>query len=101
MVILPKILIQEALKKGIGRAAPLPYLSWYCFTEKTERIILLPYWQPWAAEIRHLNTNFIQYNLQNEVGVLITTKAHQYILLNRSSIENYMYVPIPWYSLPE
>jgi hypothetical protein len=98
---LPKILIQEALKKGIGRAAPLSYFNWYCFTEKLEHIVLIPYWQPWTAEIRHLNTNFIQCNLQNEVGVLITTKERQFILLNRSSIENYMYVPIPWYALPQ
>lgn len=93
--------MNDALKKGIGRAAPIGYNNWYTYSERIQEIIKLDHWCKWEKELLNTNQQFPHYNLQNEVGLLITTKKHQIIMRNSSSPENYMWVPIPWLPLEE
>jgi hypothetical protein len=101
MLSFSRITITNALKNGIGRAAPISYKNWYTYSEQIQEIIKLDHWSQWEKELLDTNQQFPHYNLQNEVGLLLTTKKQQIIMLNRSSPENYMNVEIPWLPLKE
>jgi len=92
----PRITIRVARQFKINRAAPLRYQNWYDFSDRMAEVMQDPFWAPYSEKLQETNMNFIGLNLQNEVGLLITTRKHQIIFLNKTSVEDYMRVPIPW-----
>ena len=97
---LQRITIKAALQKGFTQIAPLSYNNWYSYSNKIDSILLDPYWAQFQVELRQTDRLFINYGLNKEVGLLITTKQKQWILKNTSSPENYMRAELAWLELP-
>jgi hypothetical protein len=97
---LQRITIKAALQKGFTQIAPLSYNNWYSYSTKIDMILLDPYWAQFQVELRQTDRLFINYGLNKEVGLLITTKQKQWILKNTSSPENYMRAELAWLELP-
>jgi len=92
--------MKQAATKGFCRAAPLSYSNWYSYSSHIENILLDPFWARYKTELKETDRLFVNYGLDKEVGLLITTKQKQWILKNTSSPENYMRADLAWLELP-
>ena len=97
---LQRITIQQALKKGFNKIAPICYNNWYSYSNKIELILLDPYWAKYQIELRETDRLFVNYGLHKETGLLITTQRKQWLLKNTSSPEKYMRAELAWLELP-
>jgi hypothetical protein len=97
---LQRITIKVAVGKGFKQIAPVCYNNWYSYSTKIDMILLDPYWAQYQTELRRIDRLFINYGLQKEPGLLITTKEKQWFLKNTLSPENYMCANLAWLELP-
>jgi hypothetical protein len=99
-MLLQRITMRHALGKGFNKIAPVCYNNWYTYSNKIEAILLDSYWAQYQTELRETDRLFVNYGLNKEVGLLITTPQKQWILKNTSTPENYMRANLAWLELP-
>ena len=97
-----RITIQKARILKLNRAAPILYRDWYTYADKIEKLLHLQLgnWSTYTKELRDTSSHYIEYGLQKEAGLLITTQEKQILMINQTSPESYMTASLLWLSLP-
>jgi hypothetical protein len=99
-----RITIQKARILKLNRAAPILYRDWYTYADRIEDLLKMQMdmgeWCTYKKELRDTSDHYVEYGLQKEAGLLLTTEKKQVLMINQTSPERYMTASLLWLSLP-